>query len=197
MELARRAATKGGEADFERFCMLTFDELPGYLADPPSFASVIEERYQFYERLSEVDPPFVVAGQPPSLEQLEVEQPDLGWVPPGTELQGAGGSPGVVAGRARVILDASDPTALEPGDILIAPITDPSWTPLFMPAGGVVVDVGAIQSHAVVVSRELCIPCVVSVKRATEIIPDGSWIEIDGSQGTVKVLEHPAPATTG
>ena len=87
-----------------------------------------------------------------------------------------------------MILDASDPTALEPGDILIAPNTDPAWTPLFVPAGGVVVDVGALNSHAVIVSRELGIPCVVSVVDATKRIPDGALVEIDGGAGTVKIL---------
>ena len=91
-------------------------------------------------------------------------------------------------GRARVILDSHDPTALEPGDILVAPITDPSWTPLFVPAAGVVVDVGALQSHAIIVSRELGIPCVVSATGATRAIPDGAMVRVDGSTGTVTVL---------
>ncbi len=68
-------------------------------------------------------------------------------------------------GRARVLLDPSDPFALEPGDILVTLNTDPSWTPLFVPAAGVVTEIGALGSHAMIVSRELGIPCVVSVKR--------------------------------
>jgi alkanesulfonate monooxygenase SsuD/methylene tetrahydromethanopterin reductase-like flavin-dependent oxidoreductase (luciferase family) len=68
------------------------------------------------------------------------------------------------------VLDPADPSALEPGDVLIAPITDPAWTPLFVPAAAVVVDVGAQVSHAVIVSRELGIPCVVSVTGATRRI---------------------------
>jgi pyruvate,water dikinase len=111
-------------------------------------------------------------------------------------LVGVPGSPGVATGRARVILDPADPTALEPGDILIAPITDPAWTPLFVPAAGVVVDVGAQVSHAVIVSRELGIPCAVSVHLATERIADGAVVRIDGSAGTVTVLELP-DATAG
>ena len=88
-----------------------------------------------------------------------------------------------------MILDSNDPTALEPGDILVAPITDPSWTPLFVPAAGVVVDVGAALSHAIIVSRELGIPCVISATDATRRIPDGSRIRVDGSTGAVTVLE--------
>jgi pyruvate,water dikinase len=88
-----------------------------------------------------------------------------------------------------VVLDPIDPQGLGPGEVLVAPITDPSWTPLFMAAEAVVVDVGAQQSHAVIVSRELGIPAVVSVTGATRIIPDGALIEVDGTRGTVTILE--------
>ena len=107
----------------------------------------------------------------------------------GDELRGLPGCPGVAEGTARVILDPNDPSALEPGDVLIAPITDPSWTPLFVPAAAVVVDVGAALSHAIIVSRELGIPCVVSATDATRRIPDGAWIRVDGGTGVVTVLE--------
>jgi rifampicin phosphotransferase len=95
------------------------------------------------------------------------------------------GHPGTVTGVARVILDPADPMALEPGEILIAPFTDPAWTPLFVPAAGVVVNVGAQVSHAIIVSRELGIPCVVSVTGATDVIRDGAMITVDGDAGTV------------
>ncbi|HTK61002.1 MAG TPA: PEP-utilizing enzyme, partial [Pseudonocardia sp.] len=105
----------------------------------------------------------------------------------GDVLQGIPGCPGKARGRARVVLDSHDPTALEPGDVLIAPITDPSWTPLFVPAAGVIVDVGAPLSHAIIVSRELGIPCVVSVTDATRKIPGGAIVTVDGSLGTVTI----------
>ena len=98
------------------------------------------------------------------------------------------GCPGSAEGRARVILDSHDPLALEPGDILIAPITDPSWTPLFVPSAAVVVDVGAALSHAIIVSRELGIPCVISATQATEKIPDGAMISVNGGTGEVTIL---------
>ncbi len=105
----------------------------------------------------------------------------------GTVLTGAAGSGGVATGRARVILDAADPEGLEPGDILVAPQTDPSWVPLFVPASAVVVNVGAMGSHAMIVSRELGVPCVASVADATLIIPDGAIITVDGNAGTVTI----------
>jgi phosphoenolpyruvate synthase/pyruvate phosphate dikinase len=106
----------------------------------------------------------------------------------GDILEGIGGAPGRVIGRARIVHDTENPDVLEPGDILVAPITDPSWTPLFLAAAGVVVDVGAVMSHSVIVSRDLGIPCVVSVTDASRIIPDGALIEIDGDVGTVTIL---------
>jgi len=86
-------------------------------------------------------------------------------------------------------MDPADAVDLEPGEVLVAPITDPAWTPLFLPSAAVVVDVGALMSHAVIVSRELGIPCVVSVENATERIPDGALVEVDGTAGTVTILE--------
>ncbi|MAW92418.1 MAG: phosphoenolpyruvate-utilizing protein, partial [Acidimicrobiaceae bacterium] len=77
------------------------------------------------------------------------------------------------------------------GDILIAPLTDPSWTPLFVPAEAVVVDVGGQMSHAVIVSRELGMPCVVAVTNATQVIRDGSRIRVDGSSGVITILDVP------
>jgi phosphoenolpyruvate synthase/pyruvate phosphate dikinase len=107
----------------------------------------------------------------------------------GDVLKGVSGCTGRAVGRARVVLDSLNPDNLEPGDILVAPIIDPSWTPLFVPAAAVVVNVGAPLSHAVIVSRELGIPCVVSVADATRIIPEGALIEVDGDTGTVTILE--------
>jgi rifampicin phosphotransferase len=107
----------------------------------------------------------------------------------GERLTGVGGCAGVVRARARVILDPTDPTLLEPGDILVCPITDPAWTPLFVPAGGIISNMGGVMSHAVIVSRELGIPCIVNVPNATDVIPDGALVEMDGATGVVVVLE--------
>jgi pyruvate,water dikinase len=81
---------------------------------------------------------------------------------------------------------------MELTDIMVAPTTDPAWAPLFLSVGGIVVNVGAVGSHAAIVSRELGVPCAVSVVQATARIPEGALISIDGSTGTVTVLEVPA-----
>ena len=84
-------------------------------------------------------------------------------------------------------MDLPAALALEPGEVLVAPITDAAWTPLFLVAGAVVVDVGALNSHAVVVSRELGIPCVLSVEDGTARLRDGMVLAVDGTAGTVTV----------
>ena len=153
---------------------------------------VIAERAELHARYSAVTPRFFITSQDevPTLEELEAEQGDKAEpATAGDVLTGDAGSSGVARGRARVVLDPADAGSLEPGEILVAPLTDPSWTPLFLPAAAVVVNVGALMSHAVIVARELAIPCVIALEGATEIIPDGALIEVDGTSGEVTVIE--------
>ena len=170
--------------------MLVDDELESYVANSASMRATLEDRYDTYEQLKELEPPFFIKdGVVPPLSTYEKRgASQVESVGPGEVLTGVAGSPGTVRGTARVILDPTDPFDLEPGDILIAPLTDPSWTPLFMTAGGVVVDVGGQRSHAVIVSRELGLPCVISVTDGTKRIPNGSQIEVNGSTGEVSIL---------
>jgi pyruvate,water dikinase len=169
--------------------MFTDGELDAVLADPASWSSTAREREAQYLDLFNLEPPFVIVGDPPPIaEWPRRDASTLEQSAPGTVLTGIAGCPGTAIGRARVVLDPSDPTALEPGDILVAPMTDPAWTPLFVPAAAVVVNVGAQITHAVIVSRELGIPCVVSVTNATKLIPDGALIEVNGTTGTVTLL---------
>jgi pyruvate,water dikinase len=192
LELARRAVPRGAPPDPSTLWLLTADELDDYLADPPAFSCTQQERADQRDELAMRVPPFVFVGrQPdPSTWTLRADATAPRAVA-GDTLRGISGCPGIATGRARVVLDPSDPRGLGPGDVLVAPITDPSWTPLFVPAEAVIVDVGAQMSHAVIVSRELGIPCVVSVTGATTAIPDGALVEVDGTNGTVRVLSAP------
>ncbi|MCI5222154.1 MAG: hypothetical protein D3924_05660 [Candidatus Electrothrix sp. AR4] len=97
-------------------------------------------------------------------------------------------SPGCYEGIARVILDPSMNTELQPGEILIAPYTDPAWTPLFLTAGAAVVEVGSYLSHAGTVAREYGLPCVVDVAECTKRIQTGERLYVDGDQGIVRIL---------
>ncbi|MER5349388.1 PEP/pyruvate-binding domain-containing protein [Kitasatospora sp. NPDC002551] len=110
-------------------------------------------------------------------------------------LRGIGSSGGVVRGRAKVVLDPSTDPDLASGRILVARETDPGWLFLMMSATGMVVERGTLLSHTAITGRLLGVPTVVAVPRATTAIPDGAWIEIDGTAGTVRLLppsEQPA-----
>jgi phosphohistidine swiveling domain-containing protein len=187
-ELGRRAEADGHIDRLEHVFMLKDDELDEFVVYPEAWGAVLREREERYLELFDLEPPFIVAGEVPPLSEWERRGTTRDHVHAGDRLTGIAGCPGTARGRARVVLDPSDPSALQPGDVLVAPITDPAWTPLFVPAAAVVVDVGAQISHAVIVSRELGIPCVVSVIDATRKIPDGAMIEVDGTSGTVTVL---------
>ena len=102
-------------------------------------------------------------------------------------LSGSAASPGVYTGPARVVLDPAG-AHLEPGEVLVAPSTDPGWTPLFLLAAGLVMETGGYLSHGAIVAREYGIPAVLNVPLATQRIPDGSMILLDGAQGVVQLL---------
>ena len=183
LELGKRLVESGKLAKQSHIFMLQDKDLEKAISDGMSKEAT--EREAKYLELFELTPPFWFVDEVPD---------ENDWIGEKIELstrkivQGMGGSAGIATGRARIIHDPTKPDALEPGDILVAPITDPSWTPLFVPAAAVVVDVGATMSHAVIVSRELGIPCVVSATGATSRIPDGAQIRVNGDTGTVTIL---------
>lgn len=189
-ELGRRAVERGDIDHPRDLCMLFADEIDAYTAGQlQDVRSTVAERQAHHDWLSSLEPPFIINGSlPPNTEWPTKGASSIEKASSGEVLVGNPGCPGLYRGRARVVLDPSDPTALEPGDILVAPVTDPAWTPLFVTAGAVVVNVGAALSHAIIVSRELGIPCVVSATDATNRIPDGAEVEVDGSTGTVTLL---------
>ncbi|MDQ4116191.1 MAG: PEP-utilizing enzyme, partial [Actinomycetota bacterium] len=100
-------------------------------------------------------------------------------------LTGSAASAGVATGPARVVLDPAG-AHLEPGEILVCPSTDPGWTPLFLTAGGLVMEMGGSNSHGAVVAREYGIPAVVGVPGATSRITTGATVTVDGAAGEVR-----------
>ncbi|MCA2220194.1 PEP/pyruvate-binding domain-containing protein [Nonomuraea aurantiaca] len=107
-------------------------------------------------------------------------------------LIGSAASAGTVTGRARVVLDPVG-AHLEPGEILVCPSTDPGWTPLFLTAGGLVMEMGGAMSHGAVVAREYGIPAVAGVPDATHRIVTGQEITVNGAAGTVTITEADEP----
>ena len=193
-ELGRRGVAAGYYAAPQDVMMLLESELDDYVADPAPFAPVIAERLAQYLALFGIEPPFIIDADPaplPDWPRRTRPRPEPAQA--GQVLRGIGGSAGRYQGRARVGMDLPAAMALEPGEILVAPLTDAAWTPLFLVAGAVVVDVGALNSHAVVVSRELGIPCVLSLPDATARLRDGMELAVDGTAGTVTVISAGQP----
>lgn len=187
-ELGRRYTAKGILGRPEDITMLLENELDRFIEDPQSFVPVIAERWEWFDALDELEPPFFVDGEiPPVTTWSKKKDPDLQPAQPGTVLQGLGACPGTATGIARVITDPEGAPELEPGEILVAPLTDPGWTPIFTSTAAVVVNVGSPMSHAAIVSRELGIPCVLGVRGATKKIKDGMTLTVDGTTGTVTV----------
>ena len=190
-ELGRRHAAAGNLSDQAHIFQLLDSELDAFVAEPAKFGDELAGRAAEWAELFELEPPFIIRdGRVPPLDEWPRRgHSEVAALDAGATLQGVPGCPGRATGRARVILEVGDPGDLEPGDILVAPMTDPGWASLFMAAAGVVVEVGGQISHAIIVSRELGLPCVVSATGACRAIPNGALVEVDGDTGTVTVVE--------
>ncbi len=103
-------------------------------------------------------------------------------------LKGSPVSPGIVEGVVRVVLDPHSANLL-PGEILVCPGTDPAWTPFFLAAGGLVMELGGMMTHGAIVAREYGIPAVVSVHQATTRLQTGQRIQVDGSTGRITLKD--------
>jgi phosphohistidine swiveling domain-containing protein len=105
-----------------------------------------------------------------------------------TSMRGQCACPGWVEGTARVIHSLSQADTLNHGEILVAPYTDPAWTPLFTRAAGIVIGTGSFLSHAATVARELHVPCIVDVKNCMHQINSGQKLKLDATSGTVEIV---------
>ena len=108
--------------------------------------------------------------------------------PDGSVLTGDCACPGVATGIARVIHDPAFATEMSSGEILIAPYTDPAWTPLFPGAAAIIVEIGSYLSHAGTVAREYQVPCLVDVQDCTSRIRSGQRLKVNATEGWVEIL---------
>lgn len=144
---------------------------------------LVSQRKLEFERVSRMTPPRIITSEG------EVLMGGLsGEGLPENALAGAGVSPGIAEGVAKVVIDPKD-AVMEKGEILIAPFSDPGWTPLFVDAAAVVMEIGGMLTHGAVVAREYGIPCVVGVMDATKKIRTGQKVRVDGTSGYVEVKE--------
>ncbi len=110
-----------------------------------------------------------------------------------SELRGVAASHGEVVGRVRVVTDPAT-MDVEPGDVLVAHFTDPSWSAVLFLASALVIDIGGKLSHAAVVAREMGVPCVADTKNGTRVLQTGDLVRVDGTSGVVEILERAGSA---
>jgi pyruvate,water dikinase len=159
---------------------LTMDDFERGLADPSlDLRALAEKNTRFLKRLRQVrELPRIIDSRgkilrPPKKEAAE------------GELVGEPISPGVVRGRIKVLHEPDEKPVL-PGEILVARATDPGWTPLFLNASGIILEVGGMLQHGALVAREYGKPCIAGVEQATSILTDGHLVEMDGASGVIR-----------
>ena len=180
---ARRLVDAGVLQAEDDIFFLRIQELHDVVRTNQVDADLIQRRRAELRAHEPLTPPRVLTSDGEAIAGSYGRRDDL----PAGALAGLAVSAGTVEGRARVILDMAT-ADLEPGDILVTAHTDPSWSPLFVAAAGLVTEVGGLMTHGAVVAREYGLPAVVGVARATQLIPDGQRIRVDGTDGWVELL---------
>jgi pyruvate,water dikinase len=185
LELGQRLNNKSIFENTDDIFFLKLEEIEMVTQGRSNFdvKETITSRRAEYEKHKSVIPPAVVIGK---------FNPD-DYVPDAVDIHaevfnGLAVSSGVVVGKARVILKTDTKEQVLPGEILVAPFTDPGWTPYFMSAAAIVMDIGGMLSHGSIIAREYGIPAVVNVGPATKIIKTGQTIQVDADEGIVKII---------
>jgi pyruvate, water dikinase len=189
------------------------DMLLGWAGDWPArgpkyWPPKIQHRREILERLQDWTPPPALGPVPevvgdPVLSMLWGIDGDAlrEWARPvdadTTQLRGTPASSGVVEGVARVVHGIDQMDTVRPGEILVAPTTNPSWTPVFSRISACVADGGGMMSHAAIVCREHGVPAIVGTGRATRAIKTGQRIRVDGNTGIVTILDDPVDSGRG
>ena len=168
--------------DREDAFFLTFQELREAVRTNVVDYDLIRDRKDAYRVHQSLTPPRVLTSEGEMITGAYRRDN----VPPGA-LVGLPVSAGTVEGRARVVFDPAKAN-LEPGDILVTPYTDPSWTPLFVAIKGLVTEVGGLMTHGAVIAREYGLPAIVGVEQATRLITDGQRIRVHGTEGYIEML---------
>ena len=181
--LGQLLAGEGSLPDADLVYFFSFDELPAFIASPSAAAVSralarrnalpFQQRFEF---------PEISVGMPQPLEPREVDMAD-------GILHGRPASSGVVEGIVRVAHTLAEAAQLQPGEILVTPITDIGWTPYFSMIGGLVTDLGSAVSHGAVIAREYGLPCVVNTRQGTRFLQTGDRVRLDGGSGRVALLD--------
>jgi len=169
---------------------LTADEINALVSAGtcPVPQAEVTTRREAWEREAQGKPPFALE-QRRDGQTVVATSAKSGRRADGLLLRGVGGSAGLYTGRARVVRSPED-ADLAPGEVLVAAATNPSWAPLFTVAGALVTEIGGVLSHGAIIAREYGVPAVLNIPEATERIRTGSLITVNGSEGTVRLLEE-------
>ncbi len=186
---AAQLVEEGVLADVSDADFLTLQELRDVADGQPAgdLTGLIQSRKEDYALARALHPPRLFTSEGEIVTGVRAASTTAG-----TTLTGSPVSAGTAEGRARVVLRPQD-ADLRDGDILVAPFTDPAWTPLFSAVRGIVLEIGGLMTHGAVVARELGLPAVVGVDGATRLIRDGERIRVDGSLGTVEFVGDKQP----
>lgn len=186
LKTGRELTESGDIQEADDLFYLTFTELKEFAAHKTNdWKNLITSRRQAYQRelLRKQIPRILLSDGRAFYEGVSNSEYT------GEGLNGSPVSPGSVSGKVRVVFNPSG-AGLLPGEILVCPGTDPSWTPLFLTAGGLVMEVGGMMTHGAVVAREYGIPAIVGVDKATTRLQTGQLIRIDGSSGQIQILDE-------
>jgi phosphohistidine swiveling domain-containing protein len=174
---------------------LLYDEIVDALRaqSPPSFAEIISGRQAQHAGWEKLEPPPILGipeaelpDRPPLQDQVTPEASRQG-----DQITGLGASPGRRRGRARIVPTSVLLPDLAPGEVMVAENMGPRWMPLLPILGGLVLDGGALGQHHAITAREYGVPAVIGARNATRLIPDGAWVTVDGTAGTVEVESLP------
>jgi pyruvate,water dikinase len=148
----------------------------------------VAERRALRDEQGELIAPLIVGRMTGMMKGIWAKMPRLVGAAPSDHalVSGTPASPGRVTGLVRVVRGPRDFDRLQSGEILVAPLTAPAWTPLFTRAAGIVTDVGSLASHASIIAREYGIPAVVGCGDATARLRTGMRVTVDGSTGNVE-----------
>ncbi len=180
VEAARRLVASGQLPDEDMVRFLTDAELEQMLFGLCGIdTGELQRRRRINHNCATAGPlPDWFIGHP--LVHVDVEEVDS------ESLQGWAASPGRYTGPVRIVSSLADGTRLQPGDVLVAHSTDPSWTPLFLVAGAIVLEVGGPLSHAAIVAREFSLPAVLNVRGSTRALVEGETVTVDGNEGSIE-----------
>jgi pyruvate,water dikinase len=181
LELGNRFSQQGIIEDRGDIFYCSWSDLVSILEedwDGDGLMPLVAARKESQREKEELAPPDVILGKEPVFAEPEaISSVDC--------LQGVAAAAGKASGIARLIRHPNEGNRLEPGDVLVAPSTDPGWTPLFLKACAVVMETGGHLSHGSIVAREFGVPAVVNIPGVMKVIKEGQKVVVDGDEGKV------------